>query len=318
MPWQTTSAGSSPRFDVVERRADAHLLLRRRTRRRGTRSRGRRRRTRRTAPASSACTSANERSVQSPASVSIRRGVLARLEADARGDDVGRFARAQQRAAPQRREPVARPRARPARRPARGRSRRAGPAAGPGSGPRGCRRSGRGGPGRRCARLTRRPRLAGARLQHAALGGPTGSSSAGRRYRNSYSTAATVAPSSGPAYQTQPLAQWSPTSCGPNARDGFIAAPVNGPPKSTSIVIVRPIARPAIDLNVPRASTAAGEHHPHEEERQDRLQAEARARVHAVAERRHAEVHRFGGGARQQLLHEQRRRAPRRPNCATQ
>ena len=62
--------------------------------------------------------------------------------------------------------------------------------------------------------------------------------------RNWYSSAATAAPSSGPAYQTQPLAQWSPTSCGPNAREGFIAAPVNGPPKSTSIEIVRPIASP--------------------------------------------------------------------------
>src|SRR3984893_8307705 len=69
-------------------------------------------------------------------------------------------------------------------------------------------------------------------------------------------TAATVAPTTGPAYQTQPLAQWLPTSCGPNARAGFIAAPVNGPPKRMSIVIVRPIASPAIDLNVPRGSTA--------------------------------------------------------------
>ncbi len=43
--------GQLVRFDVVERCADAHLLLRRTTRRRGMRSRGRRRRTPRTARA---------------------------------------------------------------------------------------------------------------------------------------------------------------------------------------------------------------------------------------------------------------------------
>jgi hypothetical protein len=35
-----------------------------------------------------------------------------------------------------------------------------------------------------------------------------------------------------------------------------MAAPVSGPPIRTSIVIVSPIARPAIDLNVPRGSAA--------------------------------------------------------------
>ena len=43
---------------------------------------------------------------------------------------------------------------------------------------------------------------------------------------------------------------------GPNARAGFIAAPVKGPPKSMSMVIVRPMAKPAILLNAPLASTA--------------------------------------------------------------
>ena len=47
-----------------------------------------------------------------------------------------------------------------------------------------------------------------------------------------------------------------PASSGPNARAGFIAAPVIGPPTKTSIVIVSPIARPAIALNAPRSSTA--------------------------------------------------------------
>ena len=76
-----------------------------------------------------------------------------------------------------------------------------------------------------------------------------GATRAGRRYG--------LVSSGGPAYQTQPLAQWSPTSCGPKAREGFSAAPVNGPPNSTPIEIVRPIASPATALNGPRVSTAA-------------------------------------------------------------
>ena len=50
-----------------------------------------------------------------------------------------------------------------------------------------------------------------------------------------------------------------PASSGPKARAGFIAAPVSGPPTNTSIVIVRPIASPAIALNAPRASTAVAQ-----------------------------------------------------------
>ena len=45
----------------------------------------------------------------------------------------------------------------------------------------------------------------------------------------------------------------------PERRAGFIAAPVNGPPMSTSFVIVSPIARPAIALNAPRGSTAVAQ-----------------------------------------------------------
>src|SRR4029077_6181167 len=78
-----------------------------------------------------------------------------------------------------------------------------------------------------------------------------------RRNRNEYRPAATAPPSSGPAYQTQPLAQWSPTSCGPNALDGLLPPPGNGPPKSTSIAIVNPIASPATALKGLRVSTAA-------------------------------------------------------------
>src|SRR5204863_10034383 len=63
-------------------------------------------------------------------------------------------------------------------------------------------------------------------------------------------------PTNGPAYQTQAFVQFRCTSSGPKARAGFIAAPVSGPPISTSIVIVSPIARPAIDLNVPPGSAA--------------------------------------------------------------
>src|SRR5437764_1922493 len=87
-------------------------------------------------------------------------------------------------------------------------------------------------------------------------GGPTGVGASGRRYSHSYATAPATPPTSGPTYQIQAFVQNESTSSGPNARAGFIAAPVSGPPIRMSIVIVRPIASPAIDLNVPRGSAA--------------------------------------------------------------
>ena len=63
-------------------------------------------------------------------------------------------------------------------------------------------------------------------------------------------------PAKGPMYQIQKLSQSPERSSGPKARAGFIAAPVIGPAIRMSSVIVRPIARPAIDLNVPRGSAA--------------------------------------------------------------
>src|SRR6266545_70914 len=86
--------------------------------------------------------------------------------------------------------------------------------------------------------------------------GPTGSGRGGRRYSHSYASAASTAPTNGPTYQTQASAHSRSSSSGPNARAGFIAAPVSGPPIRTSMVIVSPIASPAIDLNAPPGSTA--------------------------------------------------------------
>ena len=52
---------------------------------------------------------------------------------------------------------------------------------------------------------------------------------------------------------------------------GFIAAPVNGPPKSTSIEFVRPIASPATALRT-ACVDGRSEHDKYQEERQDRLE----------------------------------------------
>ena len=106
MPWQTTSAGSSPSFDVIERGAHALLLLGERLSagEREARVAGDERveqlRRLRAAPRRTL------RSVQSPASVSISRASSRGSRPILRGDDVRGFARAQQRAAPQRREAV--------------------------------------------------------------------------------------------------------------------------------------------------------------------------------------------------------------------
>src|SRR5215831_10866906 len=87
-------------------------------------------------------------------------------------------------------------------------------------------------------------------------GGPTGSGAGGRRYTYSYASAARPPPTKGPTYQTHAFVQYRATSSGPNARAGFIAAPVSGPPIRMSSVIVKPIASPAIDLNEPPGSAA--------------------------------------------------------------
>ena len=68
-----------------------------------------------------------------------------------------------------------------------------------------------------------------------------------------------------------------------------MAAPVNGPPKSTPIVIVRPIASPATTLNWLRASTAAPKITNTRKNVRIASSQKAGAGIHAVAERRHAE-----------------------------
>ena len=156
MPWQTTSAGSAPRFDLVaapRRRAPPAAANDSPP---GNAKAGSPATNLSNSSGASACTSAKLRSVQSPASVSISRASSFGSRPIRARDDLRRFARAQQRAAPQRREPVLGGALGQLARPARGRCRRAAPAAGPGSDPRGCRPSGRGGRGRRCMR--RHPR----------------------------------------------------------------------------------------------------------------------------------------------------------------
>ena len=105
MPWQTTSAGRGPCSIVVERRTDAYLLLGERLAARECEARvagdefgeqlGRFR------------LHLAERSVRPVAGVGLHQPcVQFRLQPDPGCDDLRRFARAQQRAAPQRREPV--------------------------------------------------------------------------------------------------------------------------------------------------------------------------------------------------------------------
>ena len=50
-------------------------------------------------------------------------------------------------------------------------------------------------------------------------------------------------------------------------------------------MIVKPIARPAIDLNVPHSSDRAREDHPDQEEGQDRLDREALRAGHTLEKR---------------------------------
>ena len=105
IPWQTTSAGQLTLFDLVERRAHAHLLLGERL----------------PAGEGEAGVSREERgeqlrrfglhigeaAIRPVPRVGLHQArVLVRLQADALRDDGGRFLRAQQRAAPQRGEAV--------------------------------------------------------------------------------------------------------------------------------------------------------------------------------------------------------------------
>ena len=132
---------------------DAHALLGEGLAAREARSRGRPSMKPAKPSGSSACTSVNRRSVQSPASVSIRRGSSrgsspirsATMSAVSRARNSGLHHRAMNGIP----SPRPRSRARPDRLPGHAPCRRAGPAGDPGSGAPGCRRSGRGGPGRR-------------------------------------------------------------------------------------------------------------------------------------------------------------------------
>ena len=59
-----------------------------------------------------------------------------------------------------------------------------------------------------------------------------------------------------PTHHTQWFSIAWPKSAAPNARAGFMAAPVSGPPMRMSAAIVRPMAKPAMDLKAPRGSAA--------------------------------------------------------------
>ena len=91
--------GRGPRAQVGQPGLDAVGLLGERLAARDSGSVGSERSKRAKPSGSSARISANERSVQSPVSVSAKRASSIGLEADARGHDVGRLARAAQRAA---------------------------------------------------------------------------------------------------------------------------------------------------------------------------------------------------------------------------
>ncbi len=105
IPWQTTSAGSGP-FSTSSSAAPTRCSCATKDSPPGKAKSGSALAKAANSSGASAITSSNERFVQSPASVSMKRASSLRLQPDLRGDRVGRFARAQQRAAPQRGEAV--------------------------------------------------------------------------------------------------------------------------------------------------------------------------------------------------------------------
>ena len=120
---------------------------RRTTRRRGSGRSGRRSRSGGSPRGPRRWISANERSVQSPVSVSVKRASSSGARPMRAATIAGGLARASERAAHERAGPRRRRRPRRARAPGRDRCRRAAPGGGPGSGPPRCRPSARGGPG---------------------------------------------------------------------------------------------------------------------------------------------------------------------------
>ena len=86
-------------------------------------------------------------------------------------------------------------------------------------------------------------------------------------------------------------------------------------------MIVRPIARPAIDLNVPRGIGGGGEDDPDEEEGEDRLDDQGGLGLEAGPDRRRAQIslevaredplqERCGGGGAAELHEPVRDRRP--------
>ena len=263
------------------------------TPRRGRRSAGLRRGTPRTARGASRL-HLGEAAIGPLARVGLHQArVLARLQADAPRDDVRRFACAQQRAGPQRGEAV-----RGGALGQFGRLRAAGVVERDGQLALEAALQVVGG-----LAVAREVDVRGLAAEDARRADPSWPRPRAAQARRSRPIRrARVAPAAGRATRTGPRPRWRraqgrrttpnrwsssrPPAAVPNARAGFIAAPVNGPPKRMSIVIVRPIASPAIDLNVPRWIHRAREHHPRQEEREDRLEPNAGGRVHAAAERR--------------------------------
>ena len=64
-------------------------------------------------------------------------------------------------------------------------------------------------------------------------------------------------PAIGPTIHTHQFDQSFVIKAGPNHRAGFIAAPVRLAPTKMSIVIIKPIVKPAVIAKDPRSSTAA-------------------------------------------------------------
>ena len=116
------------------------------------------------------------------------------------------------------------------------------------------------------------------------------------------SNAASNAPRIGPTQYATCPSHCPATSAGPNARAGFIAAPVSGPPTRISNSSTSPIPNPANSRRIGRHRRP--EHRGHEEERQDQLDAYGLSQGHRAGDDGRAQQCCPDGGRGKQRFHE--------------
>ena len=109
-------------------------------------------------------------------------------------------------------------------------------------------------------------------------------------------------PAIGPTIHTHQLDQSFVINAGPNHRAGFMAAPVRLAPTKMSIVIMRPIVKPAVSRERAPLVDGGAEHRPHEEEGQEGLDHDGFAEREAGCDGGDAAVGRVEGRHGQDVL----------------